>query len=311
MARLTPDQYHVPVMLRECLNALQVQHGGTFVDATLGGGGHTSEILSSEQRAANSELRATSYVKVIAFDADEVAIQRAQDRFADVLGSRLVVIHANFRTMAEHLAEHAPIDGVLFDLGVSSYQFDHHERGFSYRQEAPLDMRFTPEGDTAADLLNTLSEDELVRVFRDYGEDPSARKLAAAVVRRRTLAPYRTTIDLRDTIVQHIPPQHHNKTLARVFQALRIAVNDELGALQQALIDVIPFCRQGARLVVMSYHSLEDRIVKDTFKSDNRLKILTKKPVMADADEVARNPRSRSARLRVAETVVPPSYFSP
>jgi len=303
-------------MLRECLDALQVQQGGTFVDATLGGGGHTGAMIETEclvPGASGTDHKApgTRHPTVVAFDADEVAIQRAQDRFADVLGTRLFVIHANFRTMAEHLAEHAPIDGVLFDLGVSSYQFDHHERGFSYRQEAPLDMRFTPEGDTAADLLNTLSEDELVRIFRDYGEDPSSRKLAAAVVRRRTLAPYRTTIDLRDTIVQHIPPQHHNKTLARVFQALRIAVNDELGALQQALIDVIPFCRQGARLVVMSYHSLEDRIVKDTFKSDARLKILTKKPVMAGAEEVERNPRSRSARLRVAETVVPPSYFSP
>ena len=124
------------------------------------------------------------------------------------------------------------------------------------------------------------------------------------------LAPYRTTIDLRDTIVQHIPPQHHNKTLARVFQALRIAVNDELGALQQALLDVIPYCREGARIVVMSYHSLEDRIVKETFKSDERLKIITKKPVMASAREVQENPRARSARLRIAETVVPPSYLS-
>lgn len=311
MARLTPEQYHVPVMLRECLDALQVQHGGTFVDATLGGGGHTSEILSSEQRAAKEghELQATSHVTVIAFDADEVAIHRAQMRFADVLGSRLFVVHANFRTMANHLEPFAPIDGVLFDLGVSSFQFDHHERGFSYRQEAPLDMRFTPEGDTAAVLLNSRSEEELAWIIREYGEDPSARKLAAAIVRRRTLAPYRTTIDLRDTIVQHIPPQHHNKTLARVFQALRIAVNDELGALQQALLDVVPFCRQGARLVVMSYHSLEDRIVKDTFKSDERLKILTKKPTMASEAEVAANPRARSARLRVAETVVPPSYF--
>ena len=302
-------------MLRECLDALRVEHGGTFVDATLGGGGHTGEILGTEclvpgASDTNRQAPGTRHPTVIAFDADEVAIERAQERFADVLGERLFVVHANFRTMAEHLAEHAPIDGALFDLGVSSFQFDHHERGFSYRQEAPLDMRFTPEGETAADLLNTRSEDEIIRILREYGEDPSARKLAAAIIRRRTLAPYRTTIDLRDTIVQHIPPQHHNKTLARVFQALRIAVNDELGALQQALLDVIPFCRQGARLVVMSYHSLEDQIVKDTFKSDDRLKILTKKPVMASAEEVAGNPRARSARLRVAETVVPPSYLS-
>ena len=317
MARLTPDQYHVPVMLKECVDALcsplpvprsplpvprsplpvpRSPLPATFVDATLGGGGHTAALLDASAR-------------VVAFDADEVAIVRARERFADVLGSQLFICHANFRTMSQELEPFAPIDGALFDLGVSSFQFDHHERGFSYRHEAPLDMRFAPEGDTAADLLNRLPEEEIWRIFRDYGEDPSSRKLAAAVARRRILAPYQTTIELRDTIVQHIPPQHHNKTLARIFQALRIAVNDELGALQQALLDVLPFCRQGARLVVMSYHSLEDRIVKDTIKADPRLSAVTKKPVMASPSEVAANPRARSARLRIAETVVPPSYL--
>lgn len=287
MNRLDPSVYHVPVMLAECLDALQIQPGCWYVDATLGGGGHTAAIL---ERGG----------KVVAFDADDVAIQRAQNRFAEQVDTSLVIMHANFRTMASRLDGYV-IHGALFDLGVSSYQFDYHNRGFSFRLDAPLDMRFSATGPTAADLLNSLPEDEIARIIFTYGEDPSARKIAGAIVRRRTLAPYQTTIDLRDTITQHIPPQHHNKTLARIFQALRIAVNDELGALQTALVDVVPFMAQGARIVVMSYHSLEDRIVKDTFRDQERLTVITKKPIEASDHEVAANPRARSARLRVAE----------
>ena len=313
-------------MAQECLDALNLRPGGHYVDATLGGGGHTALVLSSEQRTVspsdesdNSEQRVASpldgrqtpddgRLTMTAFDADEVAIARCRERFADVPSERLMIIHSNFEHMADFLAERPPVDGILFDLGVSSFQFDHHARGFSYRMDAPLDMRFTPDGPTAADLLNTLPEEKIAGIIRDYGEDPSARRLAAAMVRRRMLAPYRTTVDLRDTIVQHIPPQHHNKTLARVFQALRIAVNKELERLQHALESVLPFMAPGGRIVVMSYHSLEDRIVKDVYKAHSgpngaapKLKILTKKPVMASDEEVARNPRARSARLRVAE----------
>lgn len=301
-------------MAKECLDALHLKPGGHYVDATLGGGGHTSLVLNSEQRTASLlEGRRTPDVgrlTVTAFDADEVAIARCRERFADVPSEQLMIVHSNFEHMADFLAERPPVDGILFDLGVSSFQFDHHERGFSYRMDAPLDMRFTPEGPTAADLLNTLSEEQITKIIRDYGEDPSARRLAQAMVRRRMLAPYRTTVDLRDTIVQHIPPQHHNKTLARVFQALRIAVNKELERLHHALESVLPFMAPGGRIVVMSYHSLEDRIVKDVFKAHSgpngappHLKILTKKPVMASEEEVAMNPRARSARLRVAEVV--------
>lgn len=287
MNRLDPSVYHVPVMLTECIDALQIQPEGWYVDATLGGGGHTAAILERGGR-------------VIAFDADDVAVHRAQDRFAQQLGTSLVIMHANFRTMASRLQGYV-VRGVLFDLGVSSYQFDYHNRGFSFRLQAPLDMRFSATGPTAADLLNTLPEEDIAQLIFSYGEDPSARKIAAAIVRRRTLAPYQTTIDLRDTITQHIPPLHHNKTLARVFQALRIAVNDELGALQTALHDVVSCMHQGGRIVVMSYHSLEDRIVKDTFRDDPRLMVVTKKPIEASPMEVAGNPRARSARLRVAE----------
>ncbi len=311
MARLDPSDYHVPVMAQECLDALNLRPGGHYVDATLGGGGHTSLVLSAEGRGVSSKhstQHSTLSPIVTAFDADEVAIARCTERFADLPPGRLTIIHANFEEMAEHLEDRAPVDGVLFDLGVSSFQFDHHARGFSYRMDAPLDMRFTPEGPTAADLLNTLSEEKIAGIIRDYGEDPSARRLAAAIVRRRMLAPYRTTVDLRDTIVQHIPPQHHNKTLARVFQALRIAVNRELERLEHALESILPRMAPGGRIVVMSYHSLEDRIVKDVFKRHSgpngappKLKILTKKPVMASDEELARNPRARSARLRVAE----------
>ncbi|MGA0044702.1 MAG: 16S rRNA (cytosine(1402)-N(4))-methyltransferase RsmH [Candidatus Kapaibacteriota bacterium] len=287
MNRLDPSVYHVPVMLAECIDALQVQPNCWYVDATLGGGGHTAAIL---ERGG----------KVIAFDADDVAVHRAQDRFAEQLGTSLVMMHTNFRTMASRLEGYV-VHGALFDLGVSSYQFDYHNRGFSFRLEAPLDMRFSATGPTAADLLNSLPEEEIARLIFTYGEDPSARKIAAAIVRRRTLAPYQTTIDLRETITQHIPPQHHNKTLARVFQALRIAVNDELGALETALVDVIPYMVKGAHIVVMSYHSLEDRIVKDTFRDTTQLTVITKKPIEASEQEVERNPRARSARLRVAE----------
>ena len=303
MTRLDPQDYHVPVMAQQCLDLLSVRADGLYVDATLGGGGHTDLIL----RAGGS---------LISFDADEVAIARCEDRFADLLGSKLEIVHANFVTMADNLKDRVPIDGVLFDLGVSSFQFDHHERGFSYRHNAPLDMRFGTEGTTAADLLNTLSQEDISAVFRNYGEDPSAWRLAGAIVRRRGLAPYKTTFELRDTIVQHIPPQHHNKTLARIFQALRIAVNSELDNLKTALVSVLPLMNEGGRIVVMSYHSLEDRIVKDIFKAHTtvsedapQLKMLNKKPIMADEEEVARNPRGRSARLRAAEVVRTASYL--
>ncbi len=296
MARLRPEEYHIPVMADACLAYLQPERGGVFVDATLGGGGHTKLIL--DKLPDNGRL--------LSFDADNVAIERFSE--CGIIDSRLQLIHANFSTMASHLQLQQPLAGALFDLGVSSYQFDHHPRGFSYRHNSPLDMRFSPTGPTAADLLNSLPEHEIAAIIRDYGEDPSAKKLAQAIVRRRTLAPYRTTVDLRDTIVQHIPPNHHSKTLARVFQALRIAVNHELDVLSTALTAVLQHMGVGGRVVVLSYHSLEDRIVKDMFKAHSaqhtplpHVTILTKKPMQATDEEVAQNPRSRSVRMRVAE----------
>lgn len=290
MTRLAPSVYHVPVMAKECLDFLAITPNGTYVDATLGGGGHTALIL--EQLGAHGKL--------ISFDADDVAIARNTERFATE--ARLSLVHANFDTMSTALEAVGPISGFLFDLGVSSYQFDHHDRGFSYRMNAPLDMRFAQDGKTAADILNAYSEAELTHVFFAYGEDPSSRKLARAAVQRRNLAPFKTTADLRDLVVQQIPPQHQPKTLARIFQALRIAVNDELERLERTLVALIPMMAVGGRIVVMSYHSLEDRIVKNVFRNHRtELSILTKKAVEASATEVQANPRARSARLRAAQ----------
>lgn len=297
MARLDPSTYHIPVMLRECLDAMLLQHPGLVVDGTLGGGGHTAAILAEAPAASI----------IMSFDADEKAIDHCRVRFADELAkgdtSRLRLVHANFATMADVIKESGlPLQSVLLDLGVSSYQFDHHERGFSFRMMAPLDMRFTPEGETAADILNRRTEPELAQIFREYGDEPQAWRLAKAVAQRRALAKLSTTADLRDVVIQHIPPHHQPKTLARLFQALRIAVNDELGRLEQTLMSIIPLLQPGGRIVVMSYHSGEDRVVKNVFKAHtDLLSIITKKAVEAQPDEVANNPRARSARLRVAE----------
>jgi 16S rRNA (cytosine1402-N4)-methyltransferase len=242
---------------------------------------------------------------LISFDADDVAIAHCQRRFAEELAkgdqARLRLVHANFSTMSEHLPR-GTVNGVLLDLGVSSYQFDHHERGFSFRLQAPLDMRFMAEGETAADILNSRPEEALSTLFFTYGDEPQSRRLAKAVVQRRAIAPLRTTLDLRDLVVQQIPPHHQAKTLARLFQALRIVVNDELGRLERTLLDLIPLLAPGGRVVVMSYHSGEDRIVKNVFRDHtDLLKIITKKAVEASDAEQQANPRSRSARLRVAE----------
>ncbi len=300
MARLDETEYHIPVMLNECIAGLAMHESGVYIDATLGGGGHTAALLAQQPQTA----------KIIAFDADERAIAHTAMRFeaelAKAHSSRLTIVHANFSTMPQVVQNmNILADGVLFDLGVSSYQFDYHERGFSFRKMAPLDMRFAPSGETAADILNSRSEEELSAIFRANADEPQAWRLAKAIVQRRTLSRFATTADLRDVVVQQIPPQHQPKTMARLFQALRIAVNNELGVLEDTLVAMIPLLRIGARIVVMSYHSGEDRIVKNVFRTHSKsLRILTKKAVEATPEEVARNPRARSARLRIAERIV-------
>ena len=297
MARLDVETYHTPVMLRECIEHLALTQGRVFVDGTLGGGGHTSAML--EQISDDA--------RIFAFDADEKAIEHCRIRFEDELSrgdaSRLILVHDNFDTMASHISERGlQLNGVLLDLGVSSFQFDHHHRGFSFRHMAPLDMRFMPDGETAADILNTRTDQELAQIFRDYADETQAWRLAKAIVQRRQLARFATTADLRDIVIQQIPPQHQPKTMARLFQALRIAVNRELQRLESTLTSIIPLLAPGGRIVVMSYHSGEDRVVKNIFRGNGtELTTITKKAVEASPDEVRVNPRARSARLRVAE----------
>jgi 16S rRNA (cytosine1402-N4)-methyltransferase len=287
MARIAPETYHVPVLLDTCLQFLNVSQHGTYLDATLGGGGHTAAILGKGAK------------RLFSFDADEVAIAHCQQRFANE--PRLTIIAANFEAILDNLPPNTQLDGALYDLGVSSYQFDHHHRGFSFRQQAPLDMRFTPTGETAADILNTRTLDALSNVFWRNADEPQNRRIAEAIVTRRTIAPFSTVGDMRQIIQQTIPPQHQAKTLARVFQALRIEVNNELQRLSHSLQQTCSLLAHGARIVVISYHSLEDRIVKEMFKSNPMLRVLTKKPIEASTQELQQNPRSRSALLRCAE----------
>ncbi len=307
--------YHLPVLLKESVDALVTNPGGVYIDGTLGGGGHTAEILS----------RLSSAGKLFSFDADSHAIEQCSKRFASELesnNSRLVLRHENFKEACSIKEGSDPlyVSGLLLDLGVSSHQLDTDSIGLSYRVNSRLDMRFGLHGRSAEDLLTTLDEGELERLFRLYGEEPNARKIARRIVERRRAAPVATTSDLRTLIEDTVPPFVHTKTLARVFQALRIAVNDELGALEHTLECIIPMLAPGGRIVVISYHSLEDRIVKTIFKRasltrvpdpDNprsttreitpTLHTLTKRPAEPSEEEIRKNPRARSARMRVAE----------
>lgn len=319
MNRLKPEEYHVPVMLNECILHLSVHAGGIYVDATLGGGGHTASILATLV-ADSKHTHGKEQSVVVSFDADEMAIDHSTRRFAEFptdVGKNvsLRLEHANFDTMPEYLNREFSItpssprvSGILFDLGVSSYQFDHHQRGFSFRMEAVLDMRYTPKGETAADVLNNRRLDELVAILKSYGDEPRALQLARAVERRRKIAPFKKISDVRDVVIQNVPPHHQAKTLARVFQALRIEVNKELTRLRVTLRNIVPLLEIGGRIVVLSYHSGEDRIIKEVYKEfektdSPRLRIVTKKPISPAYAELQINPRARSARLRCAERV--------
>lgn len=317
MNRLMPEEYHVPVMLNECILYLKVHTGGTYIDATLGGGGHTASILDA-LIASTRQTQGSDQSVVASFDADEMAIDHCTRRFAEFLAGPvqsvyLRLVHANFDTMPEYLNREFGItpsspgvSGILFDLGVSSYQFDHHQRGFSFRMEAALDMRYTPEGETAADVLNNRKLDELVDILKSYGDEPRALLLARAVERRRKIAPFKKISDVRDVVIQNVPPHLQAKTLTKVFQALRIEVNRELSRLRVTLRNMVPLMEIGGRIVVLSYHSGEDRIIKEVYKEfektdSPRLRIVTKKPINPTDAELQINPRARSARLRCAE----------
>jgi 16S rRNA (cytosine1402-N4)-methyltransferase len=302
------DAYHVPVLCKAVLEGLITDQSGTYVDATVGGGGHAAAILK----------KLTPEARLLGIDQDPDAHTVCRMRFRDE--ARFTLLKGNFRDMKQLLAEEGigQVDGILLDLGVSSHQIDTPARGFSYRDDGPLDMRMDRHaGVTAADFINTAPEDELARVFRVYGEEPRSRKIAGQVVRLR---PFESTRDFADAVTAAAPSREAVKTLSRVFQAIRIQVNDELEVLEGALFDAVDLLVQGGRIAVISYHSLEDRRVKRFFRSGNLKgvqirdvygnlvspwRLITRKAVMADDEEVRKNPRSRSARLRIAERLEP------
>ncbi|HMM35823.1 MAG TPA: 16S rRNA (cytosine(1402)-N(4))-methyltransferase RsmH [Thermoanaerobaculia bacterium] len=306
---------HVPVLLREVLAALRPERGGVLVDATLGLGGHAEALLD-----------ASPSVRLVGIDRDPEALALARARLAR-FGDRFVAVEGRHEELALHLdrLDLPQVDGVLADLGVSSMQLDRAERGFSFMKDGPLDMRMGRTGPTAADLVAELPGGELARVFRDYGEEPRAKAVARAVVSAREAAPIRTTGELRALVAKAVGGRREEgrDPATRVFQALRIATNRELVELERFLDDAIARLSLGARVAVLSYHSLEDRIVKDVFRdraagctcppsfpvcvcSRRRvLALVTKKPIRPSDEEVLENRRSRSARLRVAERIAP------
>jgi 16S rRNA (cytosine1402-N4)-methyltransferase len=291
---------HVPVLLTEVLAALQPRSGGRYLDGTLGGGGHAAAILAASVPDG----------RLLGLDRDSAAIERVAARL-QAESSRIELVQSDFRDLARVARERGfvPCNGVLLDLGLSSDQLASPERGFSFQLDGPLDMRFDrAHGPTAADLLNTSDESELADIFFHYGEERRSRRLAKVVVERRRSRPFARTVDLVEAVETALGGRRgrlHPAT--RAFQALRIAVNDELGALEQALTGAVEVLEARGRLAVISFHSLEDRIVKRFIRTHSTpeaglgLKDLARKPLVAGDDERERNPRSRSAKLRIAE----------
>ena len=299
--------YHVPVLLRETVDGLDVKPDGVYVDVTFGGGGHSREILS---RLGNEG-------RLFSFDQDADAEQNVP---ADE--SRLTFVRSNFRYLTHWMRYHGQmegVDGILADLGVSSHHFDAEERGFSFRFDAPLDMRMNGRGgETAAQVLNTRSEEDLAKIFQLYGELKNGRRLAAAIVARRQEQAFSAIDDLLQVVKPMMPRDREKKDLARVFQALRIEVNHEMEALEEMLRGALRCLKPGGRLSVLTYHSLEDRMVKNFMRSGNvegkveqdffgnrlsPLRPINNKVIVPSPEEQSTNPRSRSAKLRIAEKV--------
>ena len=279
---------HIPVLYEEVLNLQQVRPGQVYVDATLGGAGHTKGIL---ERGG----------LVIGLDQDPEAVARA--RAMGLPGLR--VFQQNFRHLKEVLQEAgvSQVAGILADLGVSSFHLEDPKRGFSYQREGPLDMRMGEEGPTAYEVVNTLPLEDLRRILRDLGEEKQAHRIAKAIVERRRKAPIRTTLELAEVVRQAVGFRKAGHPARKAFQAIRMYVNDELGALEEFLRQAEEVLAPGGRLLVITFHSLEDRVVK-RFLKESSLKVLTKKPITPSPEEVAKNPRSRSAKLRAAEKEV-------
>jgi 16S rRNA (cytosine1402-N4)-methyltransferase len=289
------EQIHTSVLLPECIHYLAPQSGKVYVDGTLGLGGHTAAILSASAPDG----------RVIAFEWDDSALQYSLARL-DGFKDRLTIVRRNFAELAAGLDEIGvqEIDGLLVDIGVSSLQLDMGERGFSFQRDEILDMRMDNRGETTAQsILATCSEQELADIFYYYGEERQARPIAAAIALYRKQEKIQTTKQLVSIVAHAVPKRFHPKRIhvaTKVFQALRIAVNTELENLGRILDDGVRFLKPGANFCVISFHSLEDRIVKRKFRDNEQLEVLTSKPVMSSPEEIAVNPRSRSARLRVA-----------
>jgi 16S rRNA (cytosine1402-N4)-methyltransferase len=298
------SEYHIPVLLDESVSALISSPSGTYADATFGGGGHSSEIL----RRLSPEGR------LISFDRDSDAIANKPD------DSRITLIRSDFRWIHNHLIHQGHkdgIDGILADLGVSSHQFDTAERGFSFRYEAPLDMRMNQEATTtAADIVNGYEQAELEKILRLYGEVDNSRKIAQLICKARESAQIATTTDLGKAIETALPKFAEHKFLAKVYQALRIEVNQEMKSLEKFLTGAAKALKPGGRLAVITYHSLEDRMVKNFIKAGNiegkiekdfygnskaPLKAVNRKPILPQESEISTNTRARSAKLRIAE----------
>ena len=307
--------HHISVLLNECLDGLDIKPDGIYVDGTLGGAGHSSQIA---KRLTTGRL--------IGIDRDPIALKAAGERLKE-FGDKVTLVHSNFCRIGEVLDElNIPaVDGILLDLGVSSPQLDDGQRGFSYMADAPLDMRMN-NGDvlTAETVVNTWSYEQLRRILFDYGEERYAPQIASAICRRREVSPIETTLELVDIIRSAMPPaalrekQHPAK---RSFQAIRIAVNDELGSVEKVMVDAIPCLNPGGRLAIITFHSLEDRIVKNGMANaakgctcppnfpvcvcgnKPKVKLISRKPIVASDEELEVNPRSRSAKLRVCEKI--------
>lgn len=305
------DFSHIPVLLQECLDGLNIRPDGIYLDGTAGGAGHSGEIA---RRLTTGHL--------YSLDQDPDAIAVATQRLA---GLPATVIQSNFRNARTALASvgcTGGLNGALLDLGVSSHQLDDAERGFSYRADAPLDMRMSQSGPTAADFVNTMSREELARVLREFGEEPYAWQIAGRIVARREQQPFETTLQLADAVASALPPAVRRKDKnpsRRTFQAIRIAVNGELDALGEGLDEIFDLLAPGGRFCIITFHSLEDRLVKQRFRQwatactcppelpvcvcggKAKAKLITRKPIEATGDELANNRRSRSAKLRVIE----------
>ncbi len=298
--------YHTPVLLHECINALNIKKGGIYVDVTFGGGGHSREILKNLDKKA----------RLIAFDQD-------LDAQANIINDeRFLFIHSNFRYIKNYLRYYKinKVDGILADLGISSFHIDAAQRGFSFKSDADLDMRMnTRMKKTAADIINEYDEKNLIRIFRQFGEIKNAGALAKQIIKARSTINVKKINDFIEIIKDKTPKKQENKYLAKVFQALRIELNDEINALEEFLISSGSLLNKDGRLVVLSYHSLEDRYVKNYIRSGNCkgiikkdiygnyeqiFKQINKKPIVPGEEEINKNPRARSAKLRIAEKIV-------